>query len=95
MFYSDYEKAIFKSFHNVFPETNLRGDDAHFKGAIIKKIDKFGLMPVYESNQEFQTFVRRFWTLSMFPVDDVVQAYVCPYPMSVLSYVCLSYVCLS
>ena len=75
MFYSDYEKAIFKSFHNVFPETNLRGDDAHFKGAIRKKINKFGLMPVYESNQEFQTFVRRFWALSMFPVDDVVQAW--------------------
>ena len=73
--YSEYEKAIFKGFHNVFPETTPRGDDAHFKAAVRMKISKLGLKRVYESNQEFQTFVRRFWALSMVPVDDVVQVW--------------------
>ena len=72
-FYSDYEKGIFKGFREVYPETTLRGDDAHFKAAVRRQIQEQGLMPAYNSNESFQNFIRSFWALSLVPVDDVVE----------------------
>lgn len=51
---TDFEKAIFRSFTNVFPHIPIRGCDVHFKRALRRKITstEIGLGSFYQSQEK-------------------------------------------
>lgn len=75
IFYCDFEAAIAKAVSELFPEVNIYGCDAHFKRAIRKNMQRFHLIQVYNREEEFQTFIRYFWGLSLVPTDQVVKVW--------------------
>ena len=75
LFYSDFESGITKSFSSVFPTSRLYACDAHFKRAIRTNMQKYGLIPIYNSQEKFQSFIRYFWGLSLVRLEDVLDVW--------------------
>ena len=74
-FHVDFEAASIKAVKAVYPESNIVGCDAHWKRAIRKKLQKFGLTTNYQEDVSFQTYIRKLWCLSLVPEDEGVCAW--------------------
>jgi hypothetical protein len=74
-FFCDLELAIIKSVRDVFPETEIRCCDAHFKRAIRNQIGEKGLLELYQNDADFQTFIRYLWGLTLVPVEQIVHVW--------------------
>ena len=61
-----------KALKIVYPESNIVACDTHWKRALRTNLQKIGLLSDYNQDTYLQTFVRKLWSLSLVPLDDVV-----------------------
>ena len=74
-FHIDFESAAIKAIKSVYPESQIVACDTHWKRAIRTNIQKSGLMVDYNQDIDFQTFIRKLWSLSLVPIEDVVNVW--------------------
>ncbi|CAF0894177.1 unnamed protein product [Brachionus calyciflorus] len=67
----DFEPALLKSIHSVFPGINLKGCWFHFTQAIRKKIFLFGYKNIYLHNYKFKFWIKRFMALALIPLENI------------------------
>ena len=75
IFFCDFEAAISKAVHEVFPEVKIYGCDVHFKRAVRRNLQKHNMMKTYDNDSRLQTYVCYLWGLSLVPVQDVVNVW--------------------
>ena len=71
---TDFERAIIRGFHNIFPGVEVTGCDTHFKRSLRRKLTStdYGLGSLYASNTELQTLVRYVWAMSLVPPNKIL-----------------------
>lgn len=72
---TDFEKASINAIKTVFPTVTQTGCYFHFRQAIYKKIQQFGLSDNYSSDESFALELRKLSALAFVPPDDVIAAY--------------------
>ena len=70
----DFEMAVIRAIHEVFPNSRIRGCLFHFSQALWRKLQNLGLTARYMEDEAFNRMVRRAAALPLVPphqVDDV------------------------
>ena len=49
--------------------------DTHWKRCIRTNLQKFHLMSFYNQDAQVQTYIRKLWSLSLVPPEDVVKVW--------------------
>ena len=74
-FHVDYEAATIKAIKDVFPDSSILGCSVHFKRCIKKHLQTKGLLQLYNTDPEVQTFVRYVWAISLVPPRKVIEVW--------------------
>lgn len=74
-FHLDFEAASIKAITTVYPQSNIVACDTHWKRALRTNLQKVGLLSDYNQDYELQTFVRKLWSLTLVPLNDVVSVW--------------------
>ena len=74
-FHVDFEPAMHKAIRDVYPTSKIIGCTVHFKRAIKTNLQDKGLMQVYMTDIDVQTFIRYMWAVSLVPPSKIVEVW--------------------
>jgi len=68
-FLVDYEIAVINALSSIFPESKVKGCSFHYRQAIIRHVQKEGLITQYEDvhNPDVRNWIRRILSLTVLP----------------------------
>ncbi|CAF1014771.1 unnamed protein product [Brachionus calyciflorus] len=71
----DFESALMKSVNSVFPDVILKGCWFHYSQAIRKNLFSLGFKFNYLNDWKFKFWVKRFISIPLIPVENIIQAF--------------------
>ena len=71
----DFEVAMIRSIHEVFPNARIRGCLFHFSQALWRKLQQLGLTLRYKEDDDFNRMVRRAAVLPLVPPNEVEEVW--------------------
>ena len=74
-FHVDFETAVIKAIRDVYPDTNIVGCSVHFRRNIKKHVQSKGLMQVYMTDKEVQTYIRYIWGMTLVPPSMIIKVW--------------------
>uniref|UniRef100_A0A1Y1M514 HECT domain-containing protein n=1 Tax=Photinus pyralis TaxID=7054 RepID=A0A1Y1M514_PHOPY len=71
----DYERALYQSLMEIFPESEIHGCFFHFCQAIYRQSKKLGLGSLMTQNEHAQFVLRKIMALALLPCDMAVEGF--------------------
>lgn len=72
---TDFESGLKVAIRQTFPNARHRGCYFHYSQAIIREVQKLGLMGSYRENRDFQSVIRQMLELGFLSVVRVEKAF--------------------
>lgn len=72
---TDFEKAAINASHNEFPETRNKGCFFHLGQNGWRKIQEFGLVTQYSTDEHLNIMIRHLFALAFLPSDEIPAAF--------------------
>lgn len=72
---TDFECGLRQAIFQEFPNARHRGCYFHYTQAIIREVQRLGLMPLYRENRDFHSIVRQLLSLGFLPILRVELAF--------------------